>query len=250
MKAVVIGGGIGGLAAAVALPFLTLEAAFLAMGGACFTLALLAAFVIRDAPGSAGESELRDWTLRDARLWRLCLASGLYVVAQVALIGFVVLFLHEERGLSAGAAAAVLAAVQVLAAALRIGAGRWSDVLRSRVVPLRHVGVATAATVALCAALLSAPVAVLVPTFVVAGGLSMAWNGLSFAAVAELAGRARSGAAIGVQQSVLAAAAVGAPVAFAAVVSATSWRAAFAIAALSPLLGWRVLAPLGDQRVR
>ena len=58
----------------------------------------------------------------------LSAGSGLYLVTQVALIGFVVLFLHDQRNVSAAAAAAVLAAIQVGAAALRIGAGRWSDV--------------------------------------------------------------------------------------------------------------------------
>ena len=40
---------------------------------------------------------------------------------------------------------AVFAAGHVLAAALRIGVGRWSDVVGSRVRPLRLVGVAIAA---------------------------------------------------------------------------------------------------------
>jgi len=39
----------------------------------------------------------------------------------------------------------------------------------------------------------------------VAGGvLAMSWNGLSFTAAAELAGRARSGASLGLQQTALA----------------------------------------------
>ena len=75
---------------------------------------------------------------------------------------------------------------------------------------------------------------------VVATAVSMAWNGLSFTMAAELGGR-RSGAAIGLQQTVLAASGVGAPVAFAALVSLTSWQAAFAVAALLPLAGvWLV----------
>jgi hypothetical protein len=71
----------------------------------------------------------------------------------------------------------------------------------------------------------------------------MAWNGLAFTIAAELGGR-RSGAAIGFQQTVLGAVGVAAPVAFAAAVSATSWRTAFAVIALFPLAGWWVLRPL------
>ncbi len=72
----------------------------------------------------------------------------------------------------------------------------------------------------------------------------MAWNGLSFTAAAELAGARRSGAAIGFQQSVLSAIGVAAPVLFAVSISSLSWTAAFALAALFPLLGWLALRPL------
>jgi sugar phosphate permease len=238
----------GGLIAAIVLPQLSVEDAFLFLGAFCLLGGLIGAVFLREGAAELGEAETAaPWTLRDPRLWILCGASGLYLVAQVALIGFVVLFLHDERGFSTGEAAAVLAVVQVGAAALRIGVGRWSDVLRSRVTPLRRIGLGTCAALALATALLYGPPVVLVPALVVSGALSMAWNGLSFTAAAELAGRARSGAAIGVQQSALSLAGVIAPVAFAAVVSAWSWRAAYALAALFPLAGWRLLAPLASR---
>ena len=237
----------GGLLAAVVLPQLSVSGAFLFLGAFCLSGALVGAVVIREGARSSIEPEAVPWTLRDRRLWVLCFGSGLYLIAQVALIGFVVLYLHDERGLSKGSAAAVLAAVQVGAAAMRIGAGRWSDILGKRVVPLRRIGIATCATVAVVAGLLSAPLALLVPAIVVAGALSMAWNGLSFTAAAELAGHRRSGAAIGVQQSMLSAVGVVAPLAFAAAVALTSWRAAYALAAVFPLAGWLALRPLRDR---
>jgi MFS family permease len=138
----------------------------------------------------------------------------------------------------------VLAGVQVLAAALRIGGGRWSDIVGSRLLPLRLVGLASSATLGLAAALLGAPRVLLVGAFVLAGGFAMAWNGLSFTAAAELAGRARSGAALGMQQTALAAAGAIVPPAFAAVVAATSWRVGFAAAAAFPLVGVQLLRSL------
>jgi hypothetical protein len=69
----------------------------------------------------------------------------------------------------------------------------------------------------------------------------MSWNGLAFAAAAELAGHARSGAAIGLQQTVLNGFSATYPSVFGALVAATSWRAGFAAVALLPLAGWRVL---------
>ena len=103
------------------------------------------------------------------------------------------------------------------------------------------------ATLGLATVLLDAPLVLLVPAFVVAGALTMAWNGVAFAAVAELAGRARTGAALGVQQTVLSLGGVAAPIAFAAVVSAGSWRLAYGLAALFPLVGWWALVPLRDH---
>jgi predicted MFS family arabinose efflux permease len=175
-------------------------------------------------------------TLRDRRLWFACWASGLYVVAQVAMMGFVVLFLHDQHGFSTGEAAAVFAVAQGLAVVLRIAVGRWSDVIGSRVGPLRRIGVAIAVALLAVAVLADAPGLLLVPALAVATGLSMAWNGLGFTIAAELGGR-RSGAAIGFQQTILSGLGVAAPVGFAAVVSASSWGLAFALAALFPLAG-------------
>jgi MFS family permease len=237
---------LGGLIAAVVLPMLGLRAAFFFLAGLCFAGAVFGSVVIREREAAADVLEAHGLgeTLRDRRLLLLCLASSLYLVAQIAITGFVVLFLHDQRGFSPGEAAAVLAGVNVLAAALRIGGGRWSDVIGSRILPLRLVGLASGASLALTVALLDARTAVVVTAFVVAGGFAMAWNGLSFTAAAELAGMRRSGAALGMQQSALSAAGAIVPPAFAAIVAASSWRLGFGLAALFPLLGVQLLRPL------
>jgi sugar phosphate permease len=239
---------LGGLVAALVLPVLGLRAAFSFLAALCVGGALFGVAAIREHKDSADADVLEPrglgTTLRDHRLWLLCGGSSLYLVAQLAITGFLVLFLHDERGLSDAAAAGVLAGVQVVAAVMRIGGGRWSDRVGSRLRPLRIVGVGSAITLAIAAAALSAPLFVLVPAFVLAGGLSMAWNGLSFTAAAEMAGRSRSGAALGMQQSALAAAGAIVPPAFAGVVAATSWRLGFAVAAVFPLAGVALLRPL------
>jgi sugar phosphate permease len=238
---------VGGLISALVLPALSLRVSFDFLAALCVAGALFGVLTIRDA--AVAEDEVLEprglgATLRDHRLWLLCAGSSLYLVAQLAITGFLVLFLHDERGLSAGAAAGVLAGVQVVAAVMRIGGGRWSDRLGSRLRPLRLVGIASAVTLAVATAVLSAPLWLLAPAFVLAGGFSMAWNGLSFTAAAELAGRARSGAALGMQQTALAAAGAAVPPAFAAVVAASSWRVGFAVAAAFPLAGVALLRPL------
>ncbi|MBA2643592.1 MAG: MFS transporter [Actinobacteria bacterium] len=244
---------LGGLAGALALPPLAEaggpEAAFLFLATLCGIGALVGAAVLRGREATDGiEVASVARTIVDGKLWRLSLGSGLYAYAQIAVLGFGVLFLVDEHDFTKQSAALVFAGSQVLAAAFRIGGGRWSDLMGKRVVPLRRVGLAIVAVMLATALLAGGPVWLLVPVLTLAGGLTMAWNGLSFTAAAELSGAVRTGAAIGVQQTVLAVSGVAAPVLFAATISASSWGAAFAFAALFPLVGWWSLRPLAERR--
>jgi sugar phosphate permease len=236
---------IGGAFAALALPPLAAargaQAAFLALAGVLVLGALAGAVALRHRLVVDEIGDAVPWTLGDRRLWILCAGSAFVLVAQIALMGFVVLFLHDARGLSNGEAAAVLAAIQLVGLALRVGAGAWSDRVGSRLRPFRALALAIAVALGVAAALTDAPLTLLVPAFVIAGGLSMGWNALSFAAAVELAGARRSGAAIGFQQTALALMGAIAPVAFVLAVSAASWQAAFALSALGPVLGWWLL---------
>jgi len=239
----VFGGGI----AALVLPLLGgSRAGFLFLAGFVLAGAIGGALVLRTGVAEHVGVDEVDSSLHDRALWLLCGGSGFYLVAQIATMSFLVLFLVDARGWSTGSAAAVLAAGQVVAAGLRIGVGRWSDTMRARVRPLRLVGIAVAIALAFVATLADAPESVLVPLLVVTTGLSMAWNGLSFTIAAEIGGR-RSGAAIGLQQTVLSAVGVVAPIAFAATVSWSSWRAAFGLAAVFPVVGWLLLGSLRDR---
>lgn len=250
---------IGGAAAAVGIPWLASNGdpakAFLALGAAAIVGAGIAALLLREAPArpEIHRAEVAR-PLRDLRNWLLAMGSGLFVVAQIALTSYSVLFLHQHRGLSTHSAAFVLAAMNVFGIAARIAAGRWSDRVGSRVGPLRVLGLLISAGTAAVALLIDAPLAVLVPTLAVAGVLSLSWNGVAFTAAAEMAGTGRSGAALGFQQTVLGViAAIGTP-AFAALVAATSWRAAFFAAAALPALGLlalrRVSSATEDGRSR
>jgi sugar phosphate permease len=240
---------IGGALGAAVLPVLGssggTRTAFLFLAAASLTGALIAAVFIRGGRGA--EPEVGDVTqpLRDPFMWRLGTGTGLYLLAQIGITGFVVLFLHEERGLSKEAAGAVLAGIYVLAVAARIGSGTISDRLGSRLGPLRTIGVALALLTACVAAAVAAPLALLIPLFLVAGVLSMSWNGLAYAAAAEAAGAARTGAALGFQQTLLGVVVAGAPPVIAAA-AAHSWRLAFFLAAAGPAVGVLVLRRLRD----
>jgi sugar phosphate permease len=219
---------------------------FLTMGAACFAGAAVGALVLREGrrPDVTAESPLGRAPIRDRRIWRLSIGSALLIAPQLCVAGFTVLYLHDRRGMSPGGAAAVLAVMQALAVGARISAGRWSDLRASRLRPLRAIALAAFVFVALMTLLLDAPLPVLVPVLVVAGVLSMSWNSLSFAAAVELAGHGRSGSAIGLQQTLLNGPGAAYPGLFGALVAASSWHVGFAVVALFPLVGWRVLRAL------
>ncbi len=241
---------IGGAVGAAVLPVLGstggTRVAFLFLGAASLAGALVAAVFIRG--GLSEEPELGDVTqpVRDRFMWLLGTGTGLFLLAQIGITGFVVLFLHEHRGLSKEAAGAVLAGIYVLAIAARIGSGTISDRLGSRLRPLRTIGVALAVATACVAIAVDAPLALVLPLFVVAGVLSMSWNGLAYAAAAEAAGAARTGAALGFQQTLLGVVVAGAPPVV-AVVAAHSWRLAFFLAAAGPAVGVVILRRLRER---
>jgi MFS family permease len=85
---------------------------------------------------------------------------------------------------------------------------------------------------------------VLIASLVATGALAVGWNGLSFTATAELAGRERSGAALGFQQTALGIGSMLAPLGFAAVVGATSWPVGFGVLAVLPLGAFATFGPL------
>jgi sugar phosphate permease len=238
---------ISGLGASLALPPIAHAGGtgwgFAALGLTTLVATALAGLVLRDVPLPEDEGgEKRPF--RDPRLWRVSVGAALVVAPQMCVVGFTVLFLHDRRNLSAGSAAAVLAVVQLLGIGARIAAGRWSDIVGSRLRPLRAIALAITALVLLTAALLTSPLVILIPSLVTAGVLAMSWNGLAFAAAIEVVGHRRSGAAIGLQQSVLNSSGAVYPGLFGALVGATSWTWGFVAVALLPLLGWRVLRAL------
>jgi sugar phosphate permease len=239
---------LGGLIAALVLPPVAaaggVRGGLLALAGGCLAAAAAGAGGLREAPREEEELKGLASPVRDVRMWRLSIGSAFVLAAQISILSFLILFLHEERGLSTAAAAGIFALIQALGAVLRIVSGRWSDRVQARIAPLRRLALGLTVTLATAAALLSAPLVLLIPVFVVAGALSLSWNGLSFTAAAEIAGRARAGAALGFQQTALAITSAAAPPVFAAVVEAGSWSLAYGLAAAMPVAGIAVMRQL------
>lgn len=125
----------------------------------------------------------------------------LLVVPQFVVWTFALVWLVQDRHWSPGATGALVAGTQVAGAVGRIGAGQLSDMVASRMRPLRWVTVAAAATMLLLGATAGLDVPVAVPLLVLATVVTVADNGLAFTAVAERAGPFWSGRALGVQKT-------------------------------------------------
>ena len=153
---------IGGFAAALAVPPIAghwgSRGALVALAAVSLVAAIAAlAFMLEGPIRSDIEdpAEALRHPLRDRRVWRLSLGSSLLIYTQVAVTGFIVLFLESQRGYSHAEAGAALAVINVLGAAGRLGGGRLSDRLGSRVGLIRRIALATALTLGAAAALLA-----------------------------------------------------------------------------------------------
>jgi sugar phosphate permease len=248
---------LGGALASLTLPWLvdanSLDAAFVALAGLSLSAAVASALLMRDPPPAPSllPPLPAPPPTRDARLWRLGAGGALLVCAQASMLGFIVLFLHDARDVSAATAAAALAVVQLVGAGLRIVAGRRSDREGLRIAPMRRMAARNAALLAALAALASGPGAILYPLLILASVATMTWNGLAFTAAAEISGRARAGTAMSLQNTIISVGGAAAPPAFGLLVEATSWTASFALLALAPLAAYGILRPLeGDEDAR
>src|SRR5262249_52320986 len=121
--------------------------------------------------------------------------------------------------------------------------------LGSRMRPMRILALATtAALLALALVAVAAPV-LAVPILLAAAVLVVSTNGLAFTAVAELAGPAWAGRALGIQNTGQNALAALTPPTVAVLIGAAGYPAAFAVAGVLPLAA-AALVPLAAERRR
>ena len=233
------------LGVAIAAAILPPVAARWGVRGAFTTMALLCAVAVvavvllaADPPRPAvvaGAPRARS-PYRDGVLWRIHASSAALVVPQFAVSAFTLAYLVSERDWSPIAAGRLIVAFQVAGAAGRVVAGIWSDRVGSRLRPMRTLAVAsTVLMVALAIGDLAHSV-VIVAAFGLAAIVTVADNGLAFTAVAERAGPAWAGRALGVQNTGQNLSAALTPPVLGAVVGVFGYDAGFAVAAVFPLL--------------
>jgi sugar phosphate permease len=247
---------LGGAAAAVWLPWmagvLSVSAALAGLGAIMLAGALVSLLGMREPatePQRRSVDSVVPW--RDASLWRLSGAAACLHAAQAALIAFLVLYLHDGRGLSVGSAAACLAIVQLAGALLRPLVGRWSDRAGRRIPLMRAIALAAAVLLAISALLGDGVTTVATLTLLLpAGVLALSWNGLGQTAAVELAGAERAGAALGLQNTAVSLASGAMPPLFGLLVQQAGWHAAFAVIAGLQMLAVLRLGPLVREEAR
>ena len=206
----------------------------------CAVAAVVVAVGLLDPPRPPREQahpdELANPYRGTSTLWRIHAVSVLLVAPQSLVWTFTLVWLMSGHSWSAGSAGLMVTMAQLLGAAGRIAAGRWSDLVGSRLHPVRWIAAVAALSMGLLALLdqLDSPLAVVV--MVVASVVTVSDNGLAFTAIAEIAGPFWSGRALGMQNTAQLFTTGVVPPVFGALITAAGFPVAFAVCALFPLV--------------
>jgi sugar phosphate permease len=222
------------------------------LGGFCLLAAVLVVVFVRDPPRvqAAPASDSQDRAASPYRqpvLWRIHAASALLVVPQFTVATFALVYLVDGRGWTALVAGRLLAVAQVGGAATRLAVGYWSDRVGSRMGPMRLLAAGTAAGMAALAVAAAAGAAVAVPILLACSLVAVSTNGLAFTAVAEFAGPAWAGRALGIQNTGQNALAAATPPVLALAIGALGFGGSFAIVAAFPVAA-AALVPVATER--
>jgi sugar phosphate permease len=201
------------------------------------------------APGAAEDPGARVRPASPYRrpvLWRIHAASALLVVPQFTVATFALVYLVDARGWSALGAGRLLAVAQLGGAMSRLGAGYWSDRVGSRMRPMRTLAVSTAAGLAGLAAAAASGTSIAVPLLLACSVVAVSTNGLAATAIAEYAGTAWAGRALGIQNTGQNALAAATPPVLALAIGSIGFGASFAVVAAFPLAA-AALVPLAAE---
>jgi sugar phosphate permease len=238
--------------AAVTLPALGAHgrsAPLLFLGAFCLLAAAAVVALVRDParPAPVAGQPPAASPYRQPVLWRIHAASALLVIPQFTVATFALVFLVDARGWDPASAGRLLAAAQACGAAARLGAGYWSDRAGSRMRPMRILAVSTGVAMLALAAAAAARSPVAVAVLLACGVVAVSTNGLAFTAVAEYAGPAWAGRALGVQNTGQNALAAATPPVLALTIGSAGFGASFAVVAAFPLIA-ALFVPVSAER--
>ena len=248
-----LGVGLGALVIPQLAQARGVAAALLFPAIACAVAAVVSAIGVLDPPrpprAEAHVDDLANPYRGSSTLLRIHAVSVLLVVPQCLVWTFTLVWLMTDRGWSAASAGAMVTVAQILGAAGRIAAGRWSDKAGSRLHPIRTIAIGAAVAMGLLALtdLVDSPLSVAV--MVIASVITVSDNGLAFTAIAEIAGPFWSGRALGTQNTSQLFTTGIVPPAFGALIATAGYPLAFAVCAICPLVALPLL-PLHADPMR
>ncbi len=225
------------------------------LGAFCLLAAVLVVALVRDPPrpqnGPASPEGGRPASpYHQPVLWRIHAASALLVVPQFTVATFALVFLIDARGWDATGAGRLLAVAQLGGAASRLAAGYWSDRAGSRMRPMRILAASTAAGMLLLAAAAAAGSTAAVPILLACAVVAVSTNGLAFTAVAEYAGSAWAGRALGIQNTGQNALAAATPPVLALAIGSIGFGGSFAVVAAFPVVAAALVPVSAEKRPR
>jgi sugar phosphate permease len=200
-------------------------------------MSLLVLRLVVDPPrGAPVAGERVGSPYRTSTLWRLHGSSALLVVPQFAISAFALEYLVVQQGWSATSAGRLLFCFQLGGAAGRLAVGRWSDLVGSRLRPMRIVAFASAVTMLALGLGAGLRSELSIAAIAVGTVVTVADNGLGFTSVAELAGSQWAGRGIGVQNTAQNIAAFLTVPLLGALIAARGFGTGFVTVAIFPLL--------------
>lgn len=221
-----------------------LRGALAVLAAICITTSAAVALFVVDPPrGAVTGSANGGNPYRLADLWRIHGAAMLLVVPQFVTAAFSYDYLVGTRDWSPSTAGALLAAVQIFGAFCRIACGRWSDAVGSRLRPMRQLALVNGSVMLLAASAMGLDSSVSPALLLSALVIAMTGNGLAFTAVAELAGSAWAGRALGVHNMVQNMVSAVTPAVFGAVITGSGYAVGVAVAAVFALIAISVTPP-------
>lgn len=201
----------GGVVTAMLAPQFVLligwRGALAALGIINFLFGFLFSFCWRDPTDDRAAPAVQDRPPRESAepliLWNLVPIScgtAIYLVGQMVLITYVPLYLRDAMAISPYWASQALALTQAGAMAGRVGWGVASDRLFGgrRKIVLILIGLLSSVLIAALSLMTpQSPVYLLLPVLFLSGVCLVGYQGVSYALIGELAGKARTGAALG-----------------------------------------------------
>ena len=211
----------------------------------CAVAAVACAIGVVDPPrrprSAASGADLASPYSGSKVLWRIHFSSALLMVPQCVIATFMLVWLIVDTDWSIAAAGGLVTVSQLLGAAGRVAAGRWSDRVRSRLRPIRSLAAAGALAMLALGAADHLHSRFAETAMVIAAVITVLDNGLASTAVAEIAGPYWSGRALGIQNTTQRLTAGIAPPLFGALIGAAGYPLAFALCGLFPLAALRLV---------